>query len=95
VWCGTLVHPGCRRRAPNGIAFDASADAVYTANCENASVSIVSVRDPDASSGTPPREAVGSLPGNVAVDLSSHTAHVGNSRNGTLSILTVAQSRTK
>jgi DNA-binding beta-propeller fold protein YncE len=81
--------------APNGIAFDASADAVYTANYDNASVSIVSVRDPYASSGAPPREAVGSLPGNVAVDLSNHTAYVTNSQNGTLSILSIAQSRTK
>jgi len=82
-------------RAPNGIAFDASADAVYTANYENASVSIVSVRDAGASSGAPPREAVGSLPGNVALDLSNHTAYVTNSQSGTLSILTLGQSRTK
>jgi DNA-binding beta-propeller fold protein YncE len=82
-------------RAPNGIAFDASADAVYTANYQNASVSTVSVRVPDASHGAPPREAVGSLPGNVAVDLTNHTAYVTNSVNGTLSILTTAQSRAK
>jgi 6-phosphogluconolactonase (cycloisomerase 2 family) len=82
-------------RAPNGIAFDAAADAVYTANYENASVSIVSVKDPGASRGAPPREAVGSLPGNVALDLSNHTAYVTNSQNGTLSILTLGQSRTK
>ena len=82
-------------RAPNGIAFDAAADAVYTANYQNASVSIVSVKDPGASRGAPPREAVGSLPGNVALDLSNHTAYVTNSVNGTLSILSIAQSRTK
>jgi DNA-binding beta-propeller fold protein YncE len=82
-------------RAPNGMAFDASADAVYTANYENASVSIVSVMDSGASRGAPPREAVGSLPGNVALDLMNHTAYVTNSENGTLSILTIAQSRTK
>jgi DNA-binding beta-propeller fold protein YncE len=82
-------------RAPNGIAFDAAADAVYTANYENASVSIVSVKDPGASRGASPREAVGSLPGNVAVDPSNHTAYVTNSQSGTLSILASAQSRTK
>jgi DNA-binding beta-propeller fold protein YncE len=82
-------------RAPNGIAFDASADAVYTANYQNASVSIVSVKDPDASRGSPPREAVGSLPGNVALDPSNHTAYVSNSLNGTLSILAIAPPRTK
>jgi DNA-binding beta-propeller fold protein YncE len=102
--CDGADTSGCRAaastipgagRATNGIAFDASADAVYTANYENASVSIVSVRDPDASRGAPPREAVGSLPGNVALDLSNHTAYVTNSQSGTLSILTIAQSRTK
>jgi DNA-binding beta-propeller fold protein YncE len=102
--CDGADTSGCRTapssipgvgRAPNGIAFDASADAVYTANYENASVSIVSVRDPDASHGAPPREAVGSLPGNVALDLVNHTAYVTNSQNGTLSILTIAQSRSK
>ena len=82
-------------RAPNGIAFDASDDAVYTANYSNASVSIVSVSDPKASDGAPPREAVGSLPGNVAVDLTNHTAYVTNSQNGTLSILTIAPTGTK
>jgi DNA-binding beta-propeller fold protein YncE len=82
-------------RAPNGIAFDPSDDAVYTANYENASVSIVNVRDPGTSRGAPPREAVGSLPGNVALDLSNHTAYVTNSQNGTLSILAIAPSRTK
>jgi hypothetical protein len=82
-------------RAPNGIAFDPLADAIYTANYENASVSIVSVKNPHASHGAPPREAVGSLPGNVALDLLNHTAYVTNSQNGTLSILTIVQSRTK
>jgi DNA-binding beta-propeller fold protein YncE len=82
-------------RAPNGIAFDPSDDAVYTANYENASVSIVSVKDPGASHGAPPREAVGSLPGNVALDLSNHTAYVTNSQSGTLSVLAIAPSRTK
>jgi DNA-binding beta-propeller fold protein YncE len=82
-------------RAPNGIAFDPSDDAVYTANYENASVSIVNVRDPGTSRGAPPRGAVGSLPGNVALDLSNHTAYVTNSQNGTLSILAIAPSRTK
>jgi DNA-binding beta-propeller fold protein YncE len=102
--CDGADTSGCRAappsipgvgRAPNGIAFDPSDDAVYTANYENASVSIVSVKDPDASRGVPPREAVGSLPGNVALDLSNHTAYVTNSQNGTLSILAIAQSRTK
>jgi len=82
-------------RAPNGIAFDAAADAVYTANYENASVSIVSVKDPGASRGASPREAVGSLPGNVALDPTNHTAYVTNSQSGTLSIVAIAQSRTK
>jgi YVTN family beta-propeller protein len=82
-------------RAPNGIAFDAATDAVYTANYQDASVSIVNVKDPNASRGAPPRDAVGSLPGNVALDLSNHTAYVTNSQNGTLSIVAIAQSRTK
>jgi hypothetical protein len=102
--CDGADTSGCRAappsipgvgRAPNGIAFDPSDDAVYTANYENASVSIVSVKDPVASHGAPPREAVGSLPGNVALDLSNHTAYVTNSQSGTLSILPIAQSRTK
>jgi DNA-binding beta-propeller fold protein YncE len=102
--CDGADTSGCRTappsvpgvgRDPNGIAFDASADAVYTANYDDSSVSIVSVRDASASRVAPPREAVGSLPGNVALDLSNHTAYVTNSQNGTLSILTIAQSRTK
>jgi DNA-binding beta-propeller fold protein YncE len=55
----------------------------------------VSVKDPGASRGASPREAVGSLPGNVALDPTNHTAYVTNSQNGTLSILTLGQSRTK
>jgi DNA-binding beta-propeller fold protein YncE len=55
----------------------------------------VSVSDPKASDGAPPREAVGSLPGNVAVDLTNHSAYVTNSQNGTLSILTIAPTGTK
>jgi DNA-binding beta-propeller fold protein YncE len=95
--CRTAAPPSISSigRAPNGIAFDAATDAVYTANYENASVSVVGVKDPDASRGAPPRVAVGSLPGNVALDLSNHTAYVTNSQNGTLSILAIAQSRTK
>jgi DNA-binding beta-propeller fold protein YncE len=104
VTCDGAATSGCHTtppiiagvgRAPNGIAFDPSDDAVYTANYENASVSIVSVKDPAASRGAPPRDAVGSLPGNIALDLSNHTAYVTNSQNGTLSILAITPSRAK
>jgi len=80
-------------RAPNGIAFDASTNAVYTANYENASVSIVGIGDSGAQHGAPPREAVGSLPGNLAIDTSNHTAYVTNSQSGTMSMLPLTHSR--
>ena len=78
-------------RSPNGIAFDASTDAVYTANYENASASVVSIKE-SGGHGAPPREAVGSLPGNVALDTSNDTAYVTNSQSGTVSILPLVHS---
>jgi DNA-binding beta-propeller fold protein YncE len=94
--CGAapLSIPGVGR-SPNGIAFDASTNVVYTANYENASVSIVDTTDSSASHGAPPREAVGSLPGNVAIDTSSHSVYVTDSQVGTLSILPLVHSATR
>jgi YVTN family beta-propeller protein len=73
-------------RAPNGIAFDPTTDAVYTANFQDASVSVIGVAH--ATSATvPPRLAVGSLPSAVAVDPANHTVYVTSENDGTVAVL--------
>jgi YVTN family beta-propeller protein len=85
--CGTAppTLPGVGR-APNGIAFDPSTGAVYTANYQDASVSVVGV-DHLRSSIVPPRLAVGSLPSAVAVDPANNTIYVTSEQDGTVSVL--------
>ena len=76
-------------RAPNGIAFDQTTHTVYTANFQDATVSVVNVT-PAAIGGhskQPPRVAVGSTPEAVAVDTANHTIYVVNSFDGTVSVL--------
>jgi YVTN family beta-propeller protein len=76
-------------RAPNGIAFDQTTHTVYTANLQDATVSVVNAT-PAAIGGhskLPPRVAVGSTPAAVVVDTANHTIYVVNSFDGTVSIL--------
>jgi YVTN family beta-propeller protein len=80
-----LSLPGVGR-APHGIAFDPSTGAVYTANHEDASVSIVGVVHP-TSSAVPPRLAVGGAPTAVAVDPANHTVYVTSTNDGSITVL--------
>jgi YVTN family beta-propeller protein len=73
-------------RAPNGIAFDPSTGAVYTANVYDATVSVINVVSP-AASDNPPRVAVGSGPEAIAIDPANNTMYVTNSGDGTVSVL--------
>jgi YVTN family beta-propeller protein len=73
-------------RAPNGIAFDPSNNAVYTANYLDASVSIVGVDHP-RSTAVPSRLAADSLPTAVAVDPANHTVYVTSTQDGTVAVL--------
>jgi DNA-binding beta-propeller fold protein YncE len=82
------VIPGVGR-APNGIALDQTTHTVYTANFQDATVSVVNVTPAAIAhhSKQPPRVAVGSTPAAVAVDTANHTIYVVNSFDGTVSIL--------
>jgi YVTN family beta-propeller protein len=93
--CDATNTSGCHRvppalpgvgRAPRGIAFDPSSGRVYTANHQDATVSVI-----DAGSRAivpvPPRFAVGRRPIAVAVDPANHTVYVANSLDNTLSVL--------
>ena len=88
--CGNAppVIPGVGR-APNGIALDQSTHTVYTANSQDATVSVVNVTPAAIAhhSKQPPRVAVGSPPAAVAVDTANHTIYVVNSFDATVSIL--------
>jgi YVTN family beta-propeller protein len=85
--CGTTpaILPGVGR-APRGIAFDPSTDTVYTANHDDATVSVVDV-DSRTLVQSPPRLAVGGRPLALAIDPTNHTVYVANSADGTLSVL--------
>jgi YVTN family beta-propeller protein len=93
--CDSANSTGCAQRppalpgvgrAPNGIAFDQSTGAVYTANFYDATVSVINVTG-QATSCHPPRIAVGRGPEALAIDPANHTIYVANSGDGTLSIL--------
>jgi DNA-binding beta-propeller fold protein YncE len=73
-------------RAPNGIAFDQSTGAVYTANFYDATVSVITVTG-QVTTGYLPRIAVGRGPEALAIDPANHTIYVTDSGDGTLSIL--------
>jgi YVTN family beta-propeller protein len=94
--CDSANSAGCAHRppalpgvgrAPNGVAFDQSTGAVYTANFYDATVSVINVTGHQASSCYPPRIAVGRGPEALAIDPGNHTIYVTNSGDGTLSIL--------
>lgn len=73
-------------RAPRGIAFDPSTGHVYTANHQDATVSVLDVWTRTVVPA-PPRLAVGRRPIAVAVDPANHTVYVVNSLDSTLSVL--------
>ena len=73
-------------RAPRAIAFDASMGRVYTANHQDATVSVVDIGSRTVMAA--PRLAVGHRPIAVAIDPANHTVYVANSLDNTLSVLT-------
>jgi YVTN family beta-propeller protein len=93
--CDATSHSGCGQippalpgvgRAPNGIALDPSTGTVYTANAQDATVSVINVarRVPERN---PPRVAVGSLPRAIAMDPANRTIYITSAFGGTISIL--------
>lgn len=93
--CDATNTSGCHRvppslpgvgRAPRGIAFDPSTDRVYTANHQDATVSVIDVGN-QAVVPVPPRWAAGRRPIAIAVDPANHTVYVANSLDNTLSVL--------
>jgi YVTN family beta-propeller protein len=73
-------------RAPNGIAFDPSTNSVYTANYQDASVSVIRTTNRNSATSLP-RLAAGSLPSAVAVDPVDHTIYVADTESGTVAVL--------
>jgi YVTN family beta-propeller protein len=93
--CDATSHSGCGQippalpgvgRAPNGIALDPSTGTVYTANAQDATVSVINVarRVPERN---PPRVAVGSIPRAIAIDPANRTIYITSAFGGTISIL--------
>ena len=93
--CDAASHSGCGQippalpgvgRAPNGIAYDPSTGTVYTANAQDATVSVINVarRVPERN---PPRVAVGSLPEAIAIDPANRTIYITSAFGGRISIL--------
>jgi YVTN family beta-propeller protein len=81
-------------RAPGQMAYDPSTHTIYTANVNDATVSVVDVarRRPQAQ---PPRVAVGITPIAIAIDPGNHTIYVANlDPVGTVSILSETPVRT-
>jgi YVTN family beta-propeller protein len=90
--CDAANTSGCRQgppalpgvgRAPRGIALDPSTGHVYTANHQDATVSVLDVGSRTVVPA-PPRFAVGRRPIAVAVDPANHTVYVANSLDSTV-----------
>jgi YVTN family beta-propeller protein len=75
-------------RAPNGVALDPSTRTLYTANFENATVSVINLHSPTTERAAR-RFAVGGAPQYVTIDPTDHTAYVTNALDGTVSVLAV------
>jgi DNA-binding beta-propeller fold protein YncE len=93
--CDATSHSGCGQippalpgvgRAPNGIALDQSTRTVYTANAQDATVSVINVARP-VPELNPPRVAVGSLPEAIAIDPANRTIYITSAFGAAISIL--------
>jgi len=98
--CNGSVHSSCSIRppttqvggGPQAVALDPSTNAVYTANFNDNTVSVVNAGTCSAEVTTgcrdqPPAAPVGSAPAFLAVDEATHTLYVANQGSNTVSVI--------
>ena len=96
---GCSTHPAPTAKAgfgTVGVAIDTTTDHIYATGTEDTSVSVINGATCNAThltgcKQTPPKDAVGNLPGFLAADHANHTVYIIDNRGTDLSLIATAR----